>query len=58
MDQTQLKALQAPLKTRYRDQPQSAVVTLEAEGRIGEESITCKVSTGKAMVEAGLQGRG
>ncbi|MDX1434040.1 MAG: OsmC family protein [Gammaproteobacteria bacterium] len=54
MDQAQLKAMQAPLKSRYRDDPQSAIITLEAEGRIGEESITCKVSTGKAMVEAGL----
>jgi len=54
MDQADLKALQAPLKSRYREDPQSAVITLEAEGRIGEENITCKVSTGKALVEAGL----
>ena len=54
MEQAELKALQAPLKSRYRDDPASAVITLEAEGRVGDESITCKVSTGKAMVEAGL----
>lgn len=54
MNQAELKALQAPLKSRYRDDPASAVITLEAEGRVGDESITCKVSTGKAMVEAGL----
>ncbi len=49
-----LKALQAPLKSAYRDNPQSAVITLEAEGVLGEESISCKVDTGKALVEAGL----
>jgi uncharacterized OsmC-like protein len=45
--------MQAPLKTRYREQPGSAVVTLRAEGRIGE-GIACRVDTGKALVEAGL----
>lgn len=54
MDDEQLRALQAPLKERYRAEPQAAVITLEAEGRLGEENITCRVSTGKAMVEAGL----
>ena len=54
MNDEELKALQAPLKDRYRSEPDAAVVTLEAEGRLGEENITCKVSTGKAMVEAGL----
>lgn len=49
-----LKALQAPLKSAYRENPQSAVITLEAEGVLGEESISCKVDTGKALVEAGL----
>lgn len=54
MNEEDLRSLQAPLKARYREEPESAVITLAAEGRLGEESITCKVSTGKAMVEAGL----
>jgi uncharacterized OsmC-like protein len=45
--------LQAPLKERYRQRPDTALVTLRAEGRIGE-GVTCKVETGKALVEAGL----
>jgi len=49
----QLKALQAPLKQQYREHPESAVVTLKARSRVGE-GITCKVETGKALVEAGL----
>ena len=48
-----LRALQAPLKDQYRARPESAVVTLRAAGRIGE-GITCRVETGKALVEAGL----
>jgi uncharacterized OsmC-like protein len=53
MDAEQLKALQAPLKEKYRGQPDAALVTLRAQARIGE-GITCKVETGKALVEAGL----
>jgi uncharacterized OsmC-like protein len=53
MNATELKNLQAPLKEKYRDEPQSAIITLKAEGKIGE-GISCKVETGKAMVEAGL----
>jgi uncharacterized OsmC-like protein len=53
MDGDALKALQAPLKDKYRERPQSAVVTLKAEGSIGD-GVTCSVATGKAMVEAGL----
>jgi uncharacterized OsmC-like protein len=49
----ELKALQAPIKDRYRKEPQAAVVTLRAQGRIGE-GIACRVDTGKALVEAGL----
>src|SRR5687767_15426274 len=48
-----LRALQAPLKERYREYPEAALITLKAEGRLGEE-ITCKVDTGRALVEAGL----
>ncbi len=45
--------MQAPLKERYRDEPGSALITLRAQGRIGE-GIACRVDTGKALVEAGL----
>ena len=54
MNDEQLRDLQAPLKERYRADPRSAIITLEAEGRLGDENISCKISTGKAMVEAGL----
>jgi len=53
MNATELKSLQAPLKDKYREQPESAIITLKAEGKIGE-GISCKVETGKAVVEAGL----
>ncbi len=53
MDSEKLKSLQAPLKAHYRDAPQDAVITLKAEGAIGE-GLTCSVATAKAMVEAGL----
>lgn len=53
MDKNELRSLQAPLKEKYRDDPNSAIITLKAQGRIGE-GMTCKVETGKAMVEAGL----
>jgi uncharacterized OsmC-like protein len=53
MDATALKTLQAPLKDKYRQDPESAVITLKAEGRIGE-GVTCSLQTGKALVEAGL----
>ena len=53
MNATQLKSLQAPLKEKYREQPESAVITLKAKGKIGE-GISCKVETGRAIIEAGL----
>ena len=53
MNAEQLKTLQAPIKERYRKDPAAAVVTLRAQGRIGE-GIACRVDTGKALVEAGL----
>src|SRR6478752_5931031 len=53
MEAETLKNLQAPLKDKYREQPESAIITLKAEGKIGE-GISCKVETGKAIVEAGL----
>jgi len=49
-----LRALQEPLKARYREEPFTALVTFRARSRIGEDQIVCKVETGKAMVEAGL----
>jgi len=54
MNSGELKAVQAPLKIQYRDDPSLAKITLLAKGRLGDESITCKVETGKKMVEAGL----
>ena len=53
MNADELKAMQAPWKERYREQPQTALITLKAEGRLGE-GVTCKVDTGKALVAAGL----
>ena len=52
MDVEQLKAIQAPLKDRYRSDPGAALITLRAEGRA--TGLSCKVETGKALVEAGL----
>jgi uncharacterized OsmC-like protein len=49
----ELRSLQAPLKAQYREHPETALVTLRAEGRIGQD-MTCKIETGKARVEAGL----
>ena len=53
MNAAELKSLQAPLKEKYKAEPDSAVITLKAQGKIGE-GISCKVETGKAFVEAGL----
>ena len=53
MNAEELRSLQAPIKEQYRERPDTALVTLRAEGRIGE-GVTCKVETGKALVEAGL----
>ncbi|MDJ0969924.1 MAG: OsmC family protein [Kiloniellales bacterium] len=53
MDAAELKDTQAPIKAKYRDDPEAAVVTLRAEGRMGQ-GVTCKVDTGRALVEAGL----
>jgi len=50
----ELRELQAPLKERYRAEPEAALVTLRAHGRLGDEGLTCKVETGRALVEAGL----
>src|SRR5438045_7581707 len=53
MNANELRSLQAPLKAQYRERPETALITLRAEGRIGE-GIACKIETGKARVEAGL----
>ena len=53
MNSTELKNLQAPLKEKYRTQPESAIITLKAQGKIGE-GISCKVETHKALIDAGL----
>src|SRR6266851_3238351 len=53
MNADELRAMQAPLKERYRAEPSSAVVTLRAEGKLGD-GITCRVETGRALVDAGL----
>ena len=53
MNAAELKSLQAPIKDRYRNEPKEAMITLRAEGKIGE-GVTCNVATGKMLVEAGL----
>src|SRR3979409_18119 len=53
MNSEELKKLQAPLKEKYRDEPNAAIITLKAEGKTGD-NISCKVETGRAMIEAGL----
>jgi uncharacterized OsmC-like protein len=53
MQTEELRALQAPLKDRYKSQPGAALITLNAEGRLGE-GVTCSVQTGKALATAGL----
>jgi uncharacterized OsmC-like protein len=54
VDTTQLRNLQAPLKARYREEPESAVVTLRADGELDGTSVACRVRTATAMAEAGL----
>lgn len=54
MNRDELRALQAPLKARYREDAAAAVVTLKASGRLDEEAIVCSVETARALAEAGL----
>ena len=54
MDREELQAVQAPLKERYRDDPESALVTLAADGTLADTDVACSVATGRALVEAGL----
>jgi uncharacterized OsmC-like protein len=53
MDAAELRALQAPLKEKYKADPDAAVITLKADGALGE-GVTCSVDTGRALVQAGL----
>jgi len=53
MKADELRAVQAPLKERYRQTPEAAIVTLSARGQLGD-SVTCRIETGKALVTAGL----
>jgi uncharacterized OsmC-like protein len=54
MDATTLRTMQAPLKERYKGDPQSAIITLKARGTLDDTAIACKVETGRAIVAAGL----
>jgi uncharacterized OsmC-like protein len=54
MDTTTLRELQAPLKARYREDPDSAVVTLKADGELDGTGVACRVRTATALAEAGL----
>jgi uncharacterized OsmC-like protein len=54
MDKVELQEMQAPLKERYREEPEAALITLHADGELDANQIACKVDTGRALVEAGL----
>jgi uncharacterized OsmC-like protein len=54
MDTTKLRELQAPLKAQYREDPNSAVVTLKADGELDGTGVACRVQTATALAEAGL----
>ncbi len=54
MDASRLRALQAPLKEQYLENPDSAKLTLRAGGALGEDGITCRIDTGQQLAEAGL----
>ncbi len=54
MDADQLRAMQAPIKQRYKSEPEAAVVTLKAKGTLEDSNIACKVETGRALAIAGL----
>src|SRR5512142_2594438 len=58
MDATALRELQAPLKAKYRERPEAAVVTLTAAGDLDADGVACRVETGRALVEAGLHPSG
>jgi uncharacterized OsmC-like protein len=54
MNADDLRALQAPLKDKYREAPEAALITLTARGELDADGVACRVDTGKALIEAGL----
>jgi uncharacterized OsmC-like protein len=54
MDATELRAMQAPIKDKYKADPKSALITLKARGTLDDQNIACKVETGRAIAAAGL----
>src|SRR4051794_21045380 len=54
MDRAELQELQRPIKERYREDPERALVTLSAEGTLDDQGVACSVATGQALVRAGL----
>jgi uncharacterized OsmC-like protein len=54
MDSTELRAMQAPIKDKYKQDPAAALITLKARGTLDDQSIACKVETGRALAVAGL----
>src|SRR3569623_3112882 len=54
MDSSELRAMQAPIKSRYKEDPKSALITLKAKGALDNEGFACKVETGRALAVAGL----
>src|SRR6188508_1281819 len=54
MDAAGLRALQAPIKEKYRNDPKAGVITLKAKGTLDDQNIACKVETGRALAIAGL----
>ncbi len=54
MDAAELRAMQAPIKERYKSDAEAALITLKAKGRLDDQTIACKVETGRALAVAGL----
>jgi uncharacterized OsmC-like protein len=54
VDRQRLRAIQKPIKQRYEAEPEAALITLRAEGRLDEQEVACSVATGRGLVEAGL----
>ena len=54
MDAAELRAMQAPIKDRYKSEPAAALITLKAKGTLDDSNIACKVETGRALAVAGL----
>jgi uncharacterized OsmC-like protein len=54
MDREHLRAIQKPIKQRYKDDPDAALITLRAEGQLDEQEIACSVTTARGLIEAGL----